>query len=202
MLAQAKQADVMMAPAADMFEMGVKVQVLKWGTMFAVRAKKLYDLYRSCDGLDGLPAAQRKILERDFFRTSLEEVWTNVCDYFAARDPEQIVRAEKDPKHKMALVFRSYLGQASGWAISGEPTRKADYQVWCGPAMGAFNEWVRGTFLESPDRRDVVTVAMNLLTGAAVLTRAGWLRTQGIPLPPEAERFAPREAIAEMMNDE
>src|SRR5262249_27851496 len=33
MLAQAQQADVAMAPAADMFEMGVKVQVLKRGTM-------------------------------------------------------------------------------------------------------------------------------------------------------------------------
>ena len=31
MLAQAEQADVAMAPAADMFEMGVKVQVLKRG---------------------------------------------------------------------------------------------------------------------------------------------------------------------------
>ena len=37
MLAEASQADVTMAPAADMFEMGVKVQVLKRGTMFAMR---------------------------------------------------------------------------------------------------------------------------------------------------------------------
>ena len=47
MLAEAEQADVTMAPAADMFEMGVKVQVLKRGTMFAMRAAKLYELYRS-----------------------------------------------------------------------------------------------------------------------------------------------------------
>jgi trans-AT polyketide synthase/acyltransferase/oxidoreductase domain-containing protein len=43
MLAEARQADVIMAPAADMFEMGVKVQVLKRGTMFSMRAAKLYD---------------------------------------------------------------------------------------------------------------------------------------------------------------
>jgi NAD(P)H-dependent flavin oxidoreductase YrpB (nitropropane dioxygenase family) len=47
MLAQAEQADVIMAPAADMFEMGVKLQVLKRGTMFAMRAAKLYELYRA-----------------------------------------------------------------------------------------------------------------------------------------------------------
>ena len=36
-----------MAPAADMFEMGVKLQVLKRGTMFPMRAQKLYELYRA-----------------------------------------------------------------------------------------------------------------------------------------------------------
>ena len=34
MLAEAGQADITMAPAADMFEMGVEVQVLKRGTTF------------------------------------------------------------------------------------------------------------------------------------------------------------------------
>ena len=193
MLARASQADVTMAPAADMFEMGVQVQVLKWGTMFAVRARKLYGLYRNCDSLETIPAADRAVLERDYFRCSLAQAWSQTRDYFAGRDPEQIARAEREPKHKMALVFRSYLGQSSGWANRGEPSRKADYQIWCGPSMGAFNEWVRGSFLEAPERRDVVTVGMNLLVGAAVMTRVGWLRAQGVALPASAARFAPRQ---------
>ena len=45
LLAQAGLADVIMAPAADMFEQGVSVQVLRRGTMFAGRAKKLWDIY-------------------------------------------------------------------------------------------------------------------------------------------------------------
>src|SRR5262249_23947603 len=45
MLAQAGIADVAMAPAADMFELGVKLQVLSRGTMFAPRAARLYELY-------------------------------------------------------------------------------------------------------------------------------------------------------------
>src|SRR5205823_4340013 len=65
MLAQAEQADTAMAPAADMFEMGVKVQVLKRGTMFAMRAAKLYELYRACSGPDDLPAAERAALEKN-----------------------------------------------------------------------------------------------------------------------------------------
>ena len=46
MLAEADIADVIMAPAADMFELGVKVQVLRRGTMFAPRAGRLYEAYR------------------------------------------------------------------------------------------------------------------------------------------------------------
>jgi PfaD family protein len=193
MLARSSQADVTMAPAADMFEMGVQVQVLKWGTMFAVRARNLYRLYRAHVSLDEIPAASRLILERDYFRSTLAEAWTKTREYFVVRDPGQVVRAESDPKHRMALVFRAYLGQASRWANSGDATRKGDYQIWCGPAMGAFNEWARGSFLEAPERRDVVTLGMNLLVGAAALARAGWLRAQGVSLPRAARRFVPRD---------
>ncbi len=44
-----------MAPSADMFEMGVKVQVLKTGTMFAMRASKLYELYTKYDSIEADP---------------------------------------------------------------------------------------------------------------------------------------------------
>src|SRR5213075_3467264 len=56
MLAAAEQADVAMAPAADMFEMGVKVQVLKRGTMFGVRSAKLYEAYHGHASLEAIPA--------------------------------------------------------------------------------------------------------------------------------------------------
>jgi len=191
MLAQAEQADTMMAPAADMFEMGVKVQVLKRGTMFPMRAAKLYELYRAYNSLNDLPAAERATLEKTIFRASIEEVWRQTRDFFQERDPRQLERAERDPKHRMALVFRWYLGQSSRWAKSGEPPRKVDYQIWCGPAMGAFNEWVKGSFLEAAENRRVVPVAMNILYGAAVLLRAQSLRCQGIPLPANFPRLAP-----------
>ena len=57
--------------------------------------------------------------------------------------------------------------------------------------MGAFNEWVAGSFLESPARRRVAAVALNILFGAALLARATSLRRQGIGLPPELFRAEP-----------
>ncbi|MCI0650282.1 MAG: PfaD family polyunsaturated fatty acid/polyketide biosynthesis protein [Planctomycetes bacterium] len=179
LLAAAEQADVAMAPAADMFEMGVKVQVLKRGTLFAMRAAKLYELYRAYASLDALPAAERANLENNFFRAPLARIWDETAHFFRARDPAQIERAERDPRHKMALVFRWYLGLSSQWANRGEESRQVDYQVWCGPAMGAFNEWTRGTFLAEPRERRAATVALGILHGAAVLGRAAFLRAQG-----------------------
>ncbi|MBU4257894.1 MAG: PfaD family polyunsaturated fatty acid/polyketide biosynthesis protein [Proteobacteria bacterium] len=204
MLAEARQADVTMAPAADMFEMGVKVQVLKRGTMFPFRASKLYDLYCNYDRLENIPEIQKKMLEKDFFQCSLKDEWENTKEFFVKNDPKQIIRAEKDPKHKMALVFRSYLGRSSNWAITGDISRKIDYQIWCGPAMGAFNEWVKGSFLEKCENRKTVTVAMNLLFGAAVATRANWLRSQKISLPNNVSQISPMELseILELLDEQ
>jgi PfaD family protein len=183
MLAAAQQADVAMAPAGDMFEMGVKVQVLKRGTLFPMRAAKLYELYRAHASLDELSPEVRAALERDHFKAPIAAIWDETRRFFAQRDPAQLERAERDPKHQMALVFRWYLGLSSRWANAGVPDRKADYQIWCGPAMGAFNEWAAGSFLATPAERRVAVVALNLLVGACALTRLHMLRAQGHALP-------------------
>jgi PfaD family protein len=180
-----------MAPAADMFEMGVKVQVLKRGTMFSMRGSRLYDIYRTYDRFEEVPEDQRKLIEGTFLKNTFDKEWENTRAFFSRRDPVQVDRAQKDPKHKMALVFRSYLGQASLWAKSGVPERAIDYQVWCGPAMGAFNEWVKGSFLEPPQNRKTVTVALNLLYGAAVILRLNGLKSQGIGLSVAQGKVSP-----------
>jgi trans-AT polyketide synthase, acyltransferase and oxidoreductase domains len=192
LLAQADVADVTMAPAADMFELGVKLQVLRRGTMFATRAAQLYDAYVKYESLEAIPEPLRHKLERDIMRTTLDEVWRETRTFWQDRDPAEAARAEADPKHRMALTFRWYLGRASRWAIEGEPSRRADYQIWCGPAMGAFNRWAAGSFLAEPGNRSVVQIARNLLEGAAVVTRAHQLRTYGVAVPPAAFSFPPR----------
>ncbi len=192
MLAVASIADVTMAAAADMFELGVKLQVLKRGTMFGVRANRLYELYNKYDSLESIPEAEMARLEKEVLRIPIAEVWENTRDFWARREPQELARAEDDPKHRMALCFRWYLGLSSRWAISGDSDRRVDYQIWCGPAMGAFNEWVKGSFLEPPESRTAVQIARNLMEGAAVVTRAHQLRSYGVPVPSAAFDFRPR----------
>jgi trans-AT polyketide synthase/acyltransferase/oxidoreductase domain-containing protein len=192
MLAQADLADVIMAPAADMFELGVKLQVLRRGTMFAQRALRLHQVYELYNSPEEVPSKTRQEIESQIFRATFDEVWAETQRFFAKRDPSQIERAKTDGKHRLALLCRWYLGKSSRWAIDGDPTRRLDYQLWCGPAMGAFNTWVKGSFLEPVEHRTTVQIALNLLEGATVATRASQLRACGLPVPPEGFDFRPR----------
>jgi PfaD family protein len=192
MLADAGLADVGMAPAGDMFEQGAEVQVLQRGTMFVQRANRLRDWYRRYDRLEDLSPSEREELEARILRRPTSEVWSECEAFFAARDPAQLERAARDARHKMALIFRWYLGLSSRWAIQGDVGRRADTQIWCGPAIGAFNAWTAGTFLARPEERKVAVVATNLLSGAASILRARSLLQQGIHPGPEAFVYVPR----------
>ncbi len=177
-LSQARQADVTMAPAADMFEMGGKVQVLKRGTMFAMRAAKLFAIYQAASCIEDIPKDDLAFIETKILGKPIHAVWQETKAFFEERDPTQITKAESHARHKMALIFRSYLGQASLWAIQGLAKRSGDYQIWCGPAIGAFNAWTAGTSLATPGGRDVVTVALNIMVGASVEARSRILASQ------------------------
>jgi PfaD family protein len=191
LLARAGIADVDMAPAADMFELGVQLQVLKAGTLFPKRAQKLYQLYRGYDGIDDLPAAERDRLEAQVFRRPLTAVWDDCVGFFERRDPAQLDRAVGNPKRRMALVFRWYLGMSSRWSNVGDPDRVLDYQVWCGPAMGAFNDWAAGSYLAAPANRRVAEVAHHLMQGAAYHVRTGQLQLAGVRLPASCVDYRP-----------
>ncbi len=185
LLSKVASTDVTMAPASDMFELGVELQVLKRGTLFGARAKKLYEVYTRYDGIDDIPAEERLKLETKTFKMTLEQVWDGCVSFFEERDPEQIEKATGNPKRKMALIFRWYLGLSSNWANAGTPERVMDYQIWCGPAMGAFNEWTKNSYLSEAKNRKVADVASYLLGGAAYLHRINTIRDQGVDLPLE-----------------
>ena len=166
-LAETAMADVTMAPCADMFEMGAKVEVIKKKTMYAQNAQKLYEYYVKYPSYDAIPAADRDRIEKKILKDSFENIWSGTKEYFSRVDPGKIPQAERNPKLKMALVFRWYLGNSSRWAVQGNPDRKFDMQIWCGQSMGAFNLWTKGTPLEFPENRHVGEVANLLLNSCA-----------------------------------
>ena len=166
-LAETAMADVTMAPCADMFEMGAKVEVIKKKTMYAQNAQKLYEYYVKYPSFEAIPAPDRERIEKKILRDTFANIWDGTKAYFSRVDPAKIPQAEKNPKLKMALVFRWYLGNSSRWAVQGNPERKFDMQIWCGQSMGAFNLWVKGTPMEKAENRHVDEIAQLLLHSCA-----------------------------------
>lgn len=169
LLAEMSVHDTEYAPAGDMFEQGARVQVVRRGVFFPARAQKLYDLYVRHDGIADLDSRTRDTLERRYFRRPIDEVWAETSDYLKAVAPHRLAGAERSEKQKMALIFRWYFVQSTRLALAGTSDRRVDYQIHCGPAMGAFNTWVRGTPLEPWRQRRVAVIAERLLDETAVL---------------------------------
>lgn len=169
-LSEASYADTAFAPAADMFSLGVKLQVLK--TPFVGRGNWLWSIYQKYDSVEDLtPRELQKLVK--ILGASVEETWKQTRAYYIDRlhAPGAIKEAERDGKLKLDLICRSYLSRTSGYAQRGEP-RPMDYQIWCGPAIGSFNQWVKGSPL-SQGTPSLAAVCTGMLNGACFLRRLG-----------------------------
>ncbi|MFN0221836.1 MULTISPECIES: ACP S-malonyltransferase [Paenibacillus] len=166
LLEQMNVQDTEYAPAGDMFEMGARVQVLKKGLFFPARANKLYDLYRQYNAIEDIDERTKTQLQDKYFKRTFQQVYDEVRAY---QPPAVIQKAERNPKMKMALIFKWYFGYSTRLALSGNPENKVDYQIQCGPALGAFNQWVKGTELESWRNRHVDVIALRLMNETAEL---------------------------------
>ncbi|MDQ5911202.1 MAG: trans-AT polyketide synthase, acyltransferase and oxidoreductase domain, partial [Pseudomonadota bacterium] len=172
LLAAADIQDTDMCPAGDMFEIGAKVQVLKKGVLFPARANKLYEIYRRYEALEQLDPATRRMLEEKYFGRSCEAVWAETRAYYAQVAPAELERAERQPKQKLAMILRWYFVRSNRLALSGDPAGRVDYQIHCGPAMGACNQWLKDTPQADWRNRHVDDLAERLMREAARLLTA------------------------------
>jgi trans-AT polyketide synthase/acyltransferase/oxidoreductase domain-containing protein len=159
--------DTTYAPAGDMFELGARVQVVKKGLLFPARANKLYELYRFYNALDDLDENMLNQLQERYFRRSIADVWNETKAYYLKEKPSEIEKAEKNTKHKLALIFRWYFIHTMRLSLTGDLEQPADYQIHCGSALGAFNQWVKGTSLENWRNRHVDEIAHKLMSHTA-----------------------------------
>jgi len=168
-LQQLNVQDTDYAPAGDMFELGAKVQVVRKGVFFPARANKLYDLYRHYNSLDEIDDKTKTQIQDKYFHRRFKEVYAETKAYYEKTMPAEIEKAERNPKHKMALIFKWYFVHTTRLAMRGSSEQKVDYQIHCGPAMGAFNQWVKGTSLENWRNRHVDDIAEKLMQDTAEL---------------------------------
>lgn len=176
--------DTAYAPAGDMFELGAKVQVLRRGVFFPARANKLYALYQQYNSLDEIDAATQRQIQEKYFKRSFDDVWAETKAYYQRTLPAEITKAEQNPKHKMALIFRWYFVHSTRLAMNGSSEQRVDYQVHCGPALGAFNQWVKSTELEEWRNRHVDQIGIMLMQETATLLNQRFAILSQQALPP------------------
>jgi trans-AT polyketide synthase/acyltransferase/oxidoreductase domain-containing protein len=169
MLQEAGVQDTAYAPAGDMFELGTRVQVLKRGSFFPARAAKLYELYQRHNSVDEIDEKNKQQIQEKYFQRSFDVVWDETRAYYERTSPKDIEGIEDNPRKKMALIFKWYFVHTTRQAMQGDLGDRVNYQIHCGPAMGAFNQWVKGTELENWRNRRVADLAERIMQQTAVL---------------------------------
>jgi len=61
--------------------------------------------------------------------------------------------------------------------------------------MGAFNDWVASTYLNDYKNRKVADIAEHLMYGAAYQHRIQVLKSQGLYLPAQYQRYIPVQPL-------
>jgi len=161
--------DTTYAPAGDMFELGAKVQVVRRGLFFPSRANKLYEIYQRYDRIEDIDSNTRGHIQEKYFKRSFEDVWHETRAHYLRHNAERVLQAEKHPKQKMAMIFKWYFVHTSRLALAGAERKNVDYQIHCGPALGAFNQWVKGTAIEDWRSRKVAEIAELIMTQSAAV---------------------------------
>jgi trans-AT polyketide synthase, acyltransferase and oxidoreductase domains len=151
------------------------VQVLKKGIFFPARANKLVTLYRQHESIDEIDPKTRQQIEERYFRRSLSQVYEEALGACA---PSDIERVERSAKIRMGLIFKRYFRDSTQWALAGDAEYKVDFQIQCGPALGAFNQWVAGTELAPWQARHVDVLAERLMSETAALLRGRFAAMQ------------------------
>lgn len=175
LLQQINVQDTGYAPAAGMFELGGKVQVLKKGVYFPARANKLHELYRQYDSIDEIDEKTKTRLQEQYFKRSFDSIYAEMESVLTTQER---ALAQRSPKARMAVIFKWYLEHSAKLALQGDENHqhRVDFQVYCGPALGAFNQWVQGTTLESWTQRHVHLIGEKLMEETAQLLNESLLQ--------------------------
>lgn len=140
-----------------------QMQVLKKGTLFYVCAEKFYDLYHRVNSIEEIDDKTRELLETRYLKRSFQEV------LYEIEPNEELEVSYNTSKIQLKLVFEWYLKKAFNWAIEGDTNNQINYGIMCSAALGAFNQWVKGTTMEDWRNRTVVTISEKLMEETASL---------------------------------
>ena len=173
---------------ASMADEKTKIQVANRQTAFPARANKLHELYRTHNSIEEIDEQTRSQLQDSFFQKSFDEIWSETQAYYQ-KTKSNNKGEEFDSRQKMASIFRWYFFHTEQLAMNGDNSNRSNYQVHCGPALGAFNQWIKGTAYENWRNRHVAEIAELMMEETAQLLQNRLTSFQSLARQPMAKEI-------------
>ena len=154
--------DTQTCSSENVFDTQGRIQVLNMHNAFPAKADFLQALWMSYESVSDMPSSLQVHLKEQYF----DDLGDNNNEH--SKSTVSNLKGDLDPKLSMAKLFESYFERAQNHVILANDSldNATDYLIHTGPALGAFNEWVKGTPLESWKNRHVDVVAIHLLESA------------------------------------
>lgn len=158
-------------PITDILQSIEQVQILKKDVMFLERSNKLYDLYKRYDMLEDIPQKIVKKIEKDYFRKSLKEV----CNEDKNREIVIEQDSEKKSKQEILQLYEYYYKQGIKLSLEGNSLYQENFQIHTGSSLGAFNQWIKGTYIENWKQRHVDEIGILIMDEAIQILKKNML---------------------------
>jgi trans-AT polyketide synthase/acyltransferase/oxidoreductase domain-containing protein len=187
-LLAARPDDFTMVSMPEYFGTAARVPIFKFGSVFAIRATRMDQIYRRVSESGYLSSDDREFLLKQWPDQKLKDELSRI----ATNGDEILPETNQSSKLKeiISASFLRFLQDSLELLKAVVPGREKEYQIRCSADTGVFNEWRKGGNLGQAANITVTQIAHALLSGAALSRRILQLKEKGIPLPARVLRMS------------
>ncbi len=160
LLQNASIADIKTAPCTELFEFGRTISVLNKGSLFANKAKRLYELWKDHKTLENLSTEQHVALA-EYFPEGIEYAIERSSSTRQLLNSTQTNVASSDSARVWTQLVKYYLQ-----AATNQNDTRPDWCITCGPDIGTLNNWLNKEKLVPWQERHIDQLALQLLSAA------------------------------------
>lgn len=153
--------DFTYAVVSDLFEFEEKKSIVKKGSLYHIRASRLYEVYNRYDSIEEIPTDLKKLIEEKYFQRSFETIYSDIYENLTIENKKL---SKEQPKYKMALIIRYFLDKCFQDALDGRMEGKINYQIISSNAIVQFNNWVKNTELYDWKSRHIDVISKKIMT--------------------------------------
>lgn len=155
--------DTEMIPTSHVYEIGMKVQVLKKGVFFVARALKLYEIYNRISKIEDIEPKVLAQIQDKYFGKSIDDIYNEIKNDLSDTERK---RAENESKFKFGLIIYWYYNYCMDCAIKNENSQNLNCLIPVSSAMGRINQFLENTEYMNWENRHPDILGRLIMSGA------------------------------------